>query len=197
MYYVAVIAIYFFLGMAMNSDDKTNLINEVLQLREEIRSIAVDETLDDKRKIYLIYRLMPTTDEKHWHLFVGGSLKYPGTEEKIGNFDLGEELETRLIYDAPKHVPPYAIIEKFTEIIRDNPLDVDSIINATNSLGDSPEWTVFHYYVDRDLLPQIPGGEYEPLEEYAQKRADEFQRILKTKSDDFILRFMLFAALSP
>jgi len=183
--------------LAMNSDDKTNLINEILQLREKIRSIALDETLDDDRKRYLIYRLLPTTDEKHWHLFVGGDLKHPGKEEKIGNFDLDDTLETELIYDAPEHVPPYAIIEKFTEIIRDNPLDVEAIINATNHEGDRPTWTIFRYYMDNELLPQAPGGKYEELEEDKQQRADEFQRLLATKSDDFILRFMLLAAFWP
>jgi len=198
MFYGTLMAIQiFFMGMTMNSDDKTNLINEILQLREEIRSIAVDETLDDDRKRELIYRLMPTTDEKHWHLFVGGSLKYPDREEKIGNFDLDDAMETELIYDAPKRVPPHLIIEKFADIIRDNPLDVEAIINATNAWGDRPQWPVFTYYIDFDLFPQAPGGEYEELEDHQQKRADEFQRILKTKSDDFLIRFMLLAAFSP
>jgi len=198
MLYATLMAIQiFFMGMAMNSDDKTNLINEILQLREEIRSIAVDETLDDDRKMYLIYRLMPTTQEKRSFLFNGDNKRLLDKEDRIGEWKPSQLFNSRLIYDAPKRVPPYAIIEKFTEIIRDNPLDVEAIINATNSWEDGPEWPVFDYYIDYDLFPPEPGAEYEPLEEHAQKRADEFQRILKTKSDDFILRFMLFAALRP
>jgi len=145
MYYVAVIAIYFF--------DKTNLINEILQLREEIRSIALDETLDDDRKMYLIYRLMPTTKRKESFLFYGDNKRLLDKEDRIGEWDPDASFNSRLIYDAPEHVPPYAIIEKFTEIIRDNPLDVDSIINATNSWGDRPQWPVFDYYIDSDLFP--------------------------------------------
>jgi len=200
MFYGTLMAIQiFFMGMTMAADDKTNLINEILQLREEIRSIAVDETLDDDRKMEMIYRLMPTTDEKHSLLYVGDYLKRLDKEDKIGAWtnELDSTPMRKLIKDAPKRIPPYLIIEKFADIIRDNPLDVEAIINATNAWGDRPQWPVFTYYIDFDLFPQAPGGEYEELEEHQQKRADEFQRILKSKSDDFLIRFMLLAAFSP
>jgi len=51
--------------------------------------------------------------------------------------------------------------------------------------------------MDAKLLPPEPEGKYSPLEEDEQKRADEFKYLLETKSDDFLIRFMLFAGFQP
>jgi len=63
MRYAILIVIQLFMGMTMANGQNEELINEILQLREKIESIAMDETLSDDRKMFLIYRLMPTTDE--------------------------------------------------------------------------------------------------------------------------------------
>jgi len=199
MRYAILIVIQLFMGMTMANGQNEELINEILQLREKIESIAMDETLTNERKMFLIYRLMPTTKEKHSILYTGDYKQLLDKEDGIGTWTkkLDSTPLRRLINEAPKYVPPYLIIEKFSDIIRDNPLDVEAIINSINFEGDRPEWPGFGYYMDSKLLPPEPGGEYDSLEEHEQKRADEFQRLLKQESGYFIIRFMLLAALSP
>jgi len=199
MLYAALIIIHVFMGMtmAMTDQDEMNVIQEILQLREKMQQIYRDKTLDENKKAHMLYYMLPTTMDKSDFLFIGDYKKKLKNGHLLGKWEWWRDTDEgrnfqKFLIRTPKIVSPKAIMDKFTDIVRNEPIDVEAIINSTNH-DKQAYWDSFYEYMDGKLLPPEPEGEYEPLEEDEQQRADEFKRLLETKSDDFLIRFMLLA----
>jgi len=199
MLYAALIIIHVFMGVtiAMTDQDEMNVIQEILQLREKMQQIYRDETLDENKKAHMLYYMLPTTKDKYYFLFVGDYEEKLKNSHLLGEWEWRYETEEGKIFRkflirAPKIVSPKAIMDKFTDIVRNEPIDVEAIINSTNH-DKQAYWDSFYEYMDGKLLPPEPEGEYEELEEDEQQRADEFKRLLEAKDDEFLIRFMLLA----